>query len=227
MTPEIQIDLITKIEKVIIKMSKDIEFLKKKVTELESEKLAEHFRMTPAEVKEQFMTDPPNKAGWARGSRGLLESEIRDALNHVDCASAVARYLNVSYKTYKRWATKYGLFKANPKGRGAKKKEYSVNVGKWPLDKVLAGEIYHPIPYKLKKLLLRSGKKANLCERCGWREGRVDGIKPLVINFVDGDPTHQTLDNIKLYCYNCTYVLRGYIRRGIAIFPKDETGQIL
>jgi hypothetical protein len=210
---------ITDVEKVIIKMSKDIEFLKDKVTEIESEKLAEHFKMTPAEVKEQFMTDPPSKAGWARGHRPILESEIRDALQHVDCAAAVARYLRVSYKTYKKYATKYNLFKANPKGRGLKKKEHNVNVGKWPLDKVLAGEIYHPHAHRLKQLLLKSGKKANVCERCGWREGRQDGVRPLVINFVDGDPTHQTLDNIKLYCHNCTFVLRGYIRYGTVVFP--------
>lgn len=214
----------TDVEKVIIKLSKDIAYLKDKVVELESEKLCDHFKMTPEEVKEQFMVPPPTAAGKAKGYRPILESEIREALQHVDCASAVARYLHISYKTYKKYATKYGLFKANPRGRGVKIKEYSVNVGKWPLDKILAGETYHPRPFALKKLLFRAEKKRKVCERCGHKECRSDGNPPLVINFIDGDPTHQTLDNIKMYCYNCTYVMRGYIHRGVVVFDTVDKG---
>ena len=213
----------TDTEKVIIKMSKDIEYLKRKVVELETEKLAEHLRVTPQEAREQFVEESPTKAGLGRGSRPLLESEIREALKHVDCASAVARYLNVSYKTYRKYAMKYGLFKANPRGRGAKIKEYGVNVGKYPLDKVLAGEIVHPSPWKLKNLLFRSGKKQKICERCGWRECREDGTPPLVVNFTDGNPENQTFENIKIYCHNCTFCLRGYIRRGVAVFESMDS----
>jgi hypothetical protein len=208
----------TDVEKVIVKLSKDIEYLKNKVVELESEKLSKHFHMSPEEVKEQFMVDPPSKVGHARGARPLLESEIKEALQHVDCAAAVARYLGVSYKTYRKHALKYGLFKANPKGKGAVPKEYGANVGRYPLDKILAGEIIHPTPWKLKKLLFKGAVKNRCCERCGWKEARTDGVLPLVINFVDGDPTHQTLENLKIYCHNCTFVLRGYIRRGIVVF---------
>ena len=209
---------ITDVDKVIIKMSKDIEYLKQKVYDLETEKLSSSFRMTPAEVQEQFMVPPPSKAGNARGSRPILESEIKEALQHVDCASAVARYLGVSYKTYRKYALKYGLFKANPNGKGAAGKQHGVNVGKYPLDKILVGEIIHPKPWKLKQLLFRGGIKQKVCERCGWREARSDGVMPFVINFIDGDEKNQKLENMKMYCHNCTFVLRGYIRRGIVVF---------
>ena len=216
----------TDVEKVVIKLSKDIEYLKEKVTELSADKLAEHFNVTAQEARTQFVVPAPTAVGLGRGSRPLLESEIKEALKHVDCAAAVARYLGVSYKTYRRYAIRYGLFRENRKGRGAKRKEYGVNVGKYPLDKVLLGEIIHPKPWKLKQLLFRDNKKQKICERCGWKESRSDGTPPLVINFLDGDSKNQSLDNIKIYCHNCTFCLRGFIRRGVVVFTEVPSSTI-
>jgi hypothetical protein len=210
----------TDLEKAVVKMLKDIEWLKQKVSEIETGKLVEHFHLTPEEVKEQFITAPPTRVGTGlRGSRPLLESEIKEALEHLECMAAVARYLGVSGKTFKKYAKRYNLYKPNPTGKGAIiSKQYHVNSGKYPLDKILAGEIVHPTPWKLKQLLLRGGIKTKQCERCSWKEPRVDGVHPFVINFVDGDPTNQKLENMKIYCHNCTFVLRGYIRRGVVVF---------
>jgi len=210
----------TDVEKVIVKLSKDIDYLKNKVVELESEKLAKHFQLTPEEVKAQFMDPVPTKVSLGRGSRPILESEIKEALEHVQCASAVARYLGISYKTYRKYATRYGLFKANRHGVGALTKVPGVNKGKYPLDKCLTGEIYHPVPWRFKNLLLRSDVRKPCCERCGWKETRPDGILPLVINFIDGDQKNQKSENVRIYCYNCTFVLRGYIRRGVLVFDE-------
>lgn len=211
-------------EMTIVRMAKDVENLKKKVVELESEKLAKYFNMTPAEAKDKFVIKPLSRLNRGYGRRPLLESEILDAQRHCDnCAQAVARHLGVNYKTYYKYAKRYGIHKTNPGSPMARKKGcYSVEGGKYPLSKILSGEIYHPEPKRLKKLLFRGGQKQPACERCGWKEKRIDGIPPLLINFLDGDQTHQTLDNIKIYCYNCTFVLRGYVRRGIVIFKNDD-----
>lgn len=210
----------TDIERVIIKMSKDIEYLKEKVYALESDTLVEQFKMSPADVQGQFMTDPPNKVGTAQGYRPLLESEIRDAVEHCTCMSGAARYLKVSLKTFRKYATRYNLYKPDRSGTGAKKRQFDVNKGKYPLNKILVGEVSHPSPWKLKALLFRSGQKQTCCERCHWKEARIDGVQPLVINFVDGDSKNQRLENLKIYCHNCTFILRGYIRRGIAVFDN-------
>jgi len=206
-------------EQTVMKMLKDIEYLKEKVYAIESDKLTEYFKLPPAEVENQFMTNPPNRVGVGRGSRPIIESEIKEALEHVDCMAAVARYLGCAPKTLKKYAKKYGLWKPNPQGRGAlTEKIHDVNSGKYPLNQILEGKIVHPTPSKLKNLLFRSGMKKKCCERCGWKESREDGVFPLVINFIDGNPQHQTIDNIKIYCYNCTFCLRGYIRRGTVVF---------
>ena len=209
---------ISDVDRIIIKLSKDIEYLKDKVVELESEKLAKHFHMSPEEAKEQFMVPPPSKSSYARGYRPILESEIRASLEHSDCMAECARFLRITGKTFKKYAKRYGLFKPNPYGSRGKRKPNGANTGKYPLDKILRGEIIFPDPWKLKNKLLLSKIKQKSCERCGWKDSRPDGLCPLVINFVDGDQTNQKLENIKIYCYNCTFVLRGYIRRGVVIF---------
>lgn len=216
--------IIDDFEKVIVKHSKDIKYLKEKVVALETESLADQFKMSPEEVREQFIVNPPTTIGVARGRRPILESEIKEALTHVECASAAARYLGINYKSYKKAATKYGLFKASPYGKGSKirDREYGVNSGKWPLNKILAGETHHPQPWKVKRLILRAGKKLARCERCGWKESRADGEVPLFINFIDGDSTNQKLENIMLYCQNCTFILQGDIRRKVATFNHKE-----
>jgi hypothetical protein len=206
------------VEMVIIKMSKDIEYLKEKVYELETNKLAEHFQMPPIDVQEQFMSDPPNKLGLAKGYRPLLESEIKDAIEHCSCMAGAARYLKVSFKTFKKYAKRFNVYKPDPKGTGAKTREPSVYKGKYPLDKIISGEICHPDPRRFKEMLFKGGKRERKCERCGFREARPDGVQPLVINFIDGDSKNQRLENVKIYCYNCTFILRGYIRRGIVVF---------
>ncbi len=75
----------------------------------------------------------------------------------------------------------------------------------------------------LKDKLIRSGIKSSECEMCGYKERRiVDGKIPLLLNFEDGDISNRTLENLKIYCFNCTFNCgRGYIKRGTIHFNMD------
>jgi hypothetical protein len=56
-------------------------------------------------------------------SKPILRSEIEEAQRHTNSNSAAARYLNVEYTRYRKYAKLYGLFDShsNVKGIGVDK----------------------------------------------------------------------------------------------------------
>lgn len=211
---------ISDITNILIGQGKDIVALKEKLYELETEKFATTFNMSPEEIMNDDFVDGGDRGRVHFGARSkpLLESEILEAQERYSSAAQCARYLRVSFKTYQRYAKKYGIYKTGTRSDG-KKREYDPELTPYPLSKILAGEIYHPRPDRLKSMIFKAGKKLKKCERCGWRESSMDDRYPLIIYFEDGDPTNQKLENIKIYCYNCVFVLRGYITKGPSRLP--------
>jgi hypothetical protein len=55
---------------------------------------------------------------------------------------------------------------------------------------------------KIRKKLLESGIREHKCERCGNSTWLGNPI-PLEAHHKDGNPNHNTLDNIELVCPNC------------------------
>jgi len=137
-----------------------------------------------------------------------------------------ARLLGVSYNTFKTHAKKYGIHvtKGWPavKGTKAPRSLSNPHVGKYPINDILDGK--HPdFPiHRLKDKLIRSGIKKSECEQCGFHERRIDGKLPLLLNFEDGNKHNHKLENMKLFCYNCTFTSgKGYISKGPKIFDPD------
>jgi len=143
-----------------------------------------------------------------------LEGEILEAQSKHDCAAACARYLGVNYTTYRKYAKMYGLFKINPWGKGSKKRYWDPNKGKYPLNRILQGEFPNYPTFRLKDLLIRSETMKPECQQCGFGEKRITDEKiPLILNFEDGNEKNHKLENMRLLCYNCTFICgRGYIR---------------
>jgi hypothetical protein len=99
----------------------------------------------------------------------------------------------------------YGLWNPKPNIRG-QRNIFDPERGMYPLSEILQG-MYPEYPvYRIKDKLIRSGVKEPKCELCGYHEKRVtDGKIPLILNFMDGNEKNHLLDNMKLYCYNCTF----------------------
>lgn len=157
------------------------------------------------------------------GARPLLQSEIAAAQAVSKSGREAARKLGVNYLTYRKYAKMYDMHNLlNPFNRGIKK-DVSPEVGKYPLSELLEGKHPDYPVYRLKDKLIRSRKKDACCEMCGYRERRVvDGKIPLLLNFEDGDSTNHKIENIKLLCYNCTFVAgKGFIKRGQKHFDPD------
>ena len=95
--------------------------------------------------------------------------------------------------------------------------------GKYPITKILNNECPNFPVHRLKDKLIRSGIKKNECEQCGYKERRItDGKIPLLLNFEDNNKNNHKLENMRILCYNCTFVAgRGYIKRGTVHFNMD------
>jgi len=157
------------------------------------------------------------------GARPLLQSEIAAAQAVSKSGREAARKLGVNYLTYRKYAKMYNMHTLlNPYNRGIKK-DVDPEVGKYPLKELLDGKHPDYPVYRLKDKLIRSKRKDACCEMCGYRERRItDGKIPLLLNFEDDDSKNHKMDNIKLLCYNCTFVAgKGFIKRGNKQFDPD------
>lgn len=142
----------------------------------------------------------------------LLESEILHAQSIARSASEAARLLGVSYNTYKKYAKLYGVFEnlLNPHGYGVDKRAKNINSGGVPLSSLLEGSNPNYPVWKLKRRLLLSGYMEERCSACGFCERRLtDNRVPLILDFLDGDRTNHRYENLRMLCYNCTFLMRG------------------
>ena len=195
---------------------RELQEVKKKVANLENNTVLENLQLPVEDLEALGVMNQARRIHRGRGTRPLLESEIKEAQEHSSNATECAKYLEVGYNCYKKWAKLYGLFKTNPWGKGAKKNYWDPTKGKYPLNQILEGKFPEYPAFRLKDLLIRSGIKKAKCENCGFDERRITDHKmPLLISFIDGNEKNHLLDNIEILCYNCMFIMgRGYIRRG-------------
>ena len=142
-----------------------------------------------------------------KGTRPILESEIRAAQSIANSAMDAARKLGVHYSTYKRWARKYGIHDFfNKEGRGRPKTHKNPAKGKYPLNDILDGKYPDYPTHLFKKKLIKSGLKKNECEICGFKDTREDGQTPILIRYIDGNPRNKSLENVQFVCYNHAFI---------------------
>jgi 5-methylcytosine-specific restriction endonuclease McrA len=204
-------------DKVISVLIREIESLKKDVTDIKNKQILETLQLPEDDLKAMGVIKPPApRLRKGRGNRPLMESEIKEAYEACDTATGAARHLGVSYNAFQRAAKRYGMWKTNPWGRGSRKRYWSPDKGKYPLNQILEGKFPDYPIYRLKDLLIRSGTKEAKCENCGFSEHRLTDHKmPLILNFEDGNERNHKLENLKIFCYNCTFLCgKGYTRRG-------------
>lgn len=214
----------TGMERNVAVMYKTLQALEVKVHELETKKIIDETGIPPEILRENGMLpSPPRKLKRGRGFRQILLSEILEAKKKSVNEAGVARLLNCNYKTYRKYATLYGVYDPKPSIKG-KRNIYDPERGKYPLTEILQGKHPSVLPFKIKDKLIRSGLKLPECEQCGYKERRITDNKiPLLLNFLDDDSKNHAIENMKLYCLNCTFVSgRGYIRNGKRTFDPDH-----
>ena len=161
-----------------------------------------------------------NKDGTGNSGTALnlTETLLRHAFINGKSAAGAARYLNVSYSTLKKYAklyideesgkTLFELYK-NPAGVGLKKNFVRSNP-MYYIQEVIDGQHPYIKPSTVKDLFLKNAMIKSECCNCGFSEARITDYKlPVILDFIDGNRKNFALDNLRLYCYNCFFLLIG------------------
>ena len=143
----------------------------------------------------------------------ITKNMILEAQKHTKSNMAAAKWMNVCYTTYKKWAKYYNVFEQhlNQKGDGIKKgfAVRTVNV-----EDVVLGKRQPPRRWSqsvVKEELIDKGYWQNECSNCGYNEENMaTGKTCLGVDFKDGDSKNWLLDNIRLLCSNCYYSFNAY-----------------
>jgi len=143
----------------------------------------------------------------------ITKNMILEAQKHTKSNMAAAKWMRVSYTTYKKWAKYYGVFEQhlNQKGDGIKKgfAVRTVNV-----EDVVLGKRQPPRRWSqsvVKEELIDKGYWQHECSNCGYNEENMaTGKTCLGVDFKDGDSKNWLLDNIRLLCANCYYSFNAY-----------------
>ena len=154
-------------------------------------------------------------------AKPLSKEQIVAATNKTLSNRAAARYLNVSYQHFKKWAKLYQndkgetLFDAhkNQSGKGIPK--FLKGQGKEPaLVDIIEGRVDASSfsPDKIKYRLITEGHLLEECGNYGFKERRVVDYKiPLILHFKDKNKQNYRKENIELLCYNCYFLTIGDI----------------
>ena len=154
-------------------------------------------------------------------AKPLSKEQIVASTNKTLSNRAAARYLNVSYQHYKKWAKFYksdthdNMFEQhkNQSGRGIPK--FLKGQGKEPvLLDIIEGKVDSSSfsPDKIKYRLITEGHLLEECNNCRFKERRVVDYKiPIILHFKDKNKQNYRKENIELLCYNCYFLTIGDI----------------
>lgn len=210
-------------ERILAVLVKELDKLKEEVHDLKTKKIIEETEL-PLDILEENNILPRKRRKLKRGKgyRPILQSEIEEAQKHSVNESAAARWMGISPDTYRKYAKLYKIYKPKPHTKG-QRGIFDPYRGKYPLNEILEGKHPNASIWVVKDKLIRSGLKKLECELCGFKERRVGDNKiPLLLNHIDDDIHNHKLENLRLLCFNCTFISgRGYIRRGKYVFDPD------
>jgi 5-methylcytosine-specific restriction endonuclease McrA len=155
-----------------------------------------------------------------RPAKALTELQIRQAMKYTKSNRAACRYLNVSFPTYKLYASMYldqetgkTLFELhlNPKGKGIPKWRAEQGDRTKLQDLLKRGMSLESYSLdKLKTRLLYENLLPSECGKCNFHEARVLDYKiPLILNFKDNNKSNWLLENLEFLCYNCYFLYVG------------------
>ena len=157
--------------------------------------------------------------GRGRTAFDLPESDIRYAMVNTKSNAEAARFLKISFTTYKKYAkmyvdsatgkTLYDLH-TNQAGIGINKDAIKARAGQYNIDKILQGDFPNYPNWKLRNRLLALAILPERCNSCGYEERRItDDTVPLLLDHTDGDETNHRIENLQMLCLNCYYQQTG------------------
>ena len=148
----------------------------------------------------------------------ITKNMILESQKHTKSNMEAARWIGVSYNTYRKWAKYYDVFDQhlNQIGVGIKKGWATYKV---PVHDIITGKRKPPKRWShkvLKKRLIEDGYMQEECAVCGYNETNLKTKNVcLAIDFIDGDHQNFLIDNIRFLCANCYLSFNG-------LFPSSK-----
>lgn len=131
----------------------------------------------------------------------VTKEEIERAIAQSFSMSEAAAKLQMHFSSFKRHASKHGLYIPNQGGKGVKKPKQD-NVGKIPLADILNGKHPQYQTYKLKNRLIAARILKYVCSCCGISSWNGEKLA-LHLDHIDGNRTNHSLENLRMLCPNC------------------------
>jgi|GEM_PF-536790 len=159
---------------------------------------------------------------WKWKGLQLSEEVIRNAMKNTRSNREAAEWIRVSYKTWKKYAKSYvdqqtgrTLFDLHvAKGGKGVPKVRNIRNQANPRALILGYQLIkgqHCTPKRIDELaarLMKDGRLGFCCKECGFSQKRPIDMKiPLMLNFINGDRTDWTEENLRWLCYNCSFLL--------------------
>lgn len=149
----------------------------------------------------------------------VTKQDIERAIRHTKSNQGAARYLGISWETYRKAASRYThedgttYFDAhkNKSGKGIPKLS-ARKTREHDLIDLLEGRasIQFTSVKRLKERLIDEGFIPECCNQCGYEKRRLMDEKiPLILSFKNGNKKDWKLDNLELLCYNCYFIYVG------------------
>ncbi len=167
----------------------------------------------------------PKKRRGAPRKKIITKYDILRAMKMTSSNLAAARYLNIDYRTYRKYAREhideetgktFLELHANRGGKGVPKflpdkKDRIQRTVKDLIEGKVLPENFRNID-KVKERLLVEGYLRRECYLCGFDQPRaLDARIPLLLHFADGNKHNWKLDNLMMLCYNCYFLNVGKV----------------
>ena len=149
------------------------------------------------------------KSGNPFKGRPIPKSRIQWAIQSTLSIRAASQYLGVAYNTFKKYAIMYDLFEQNKNQAGVGVTTKG-NTG-WgiKIQDLFDGKHPNYPHWKLQERIIRDGYVKQCCSNCDYDDYREKDMRgPYIINFLDGDSTNHSQDNLALLCYNCFFIMK-------------------
>ena len=143
-------------------------------------------------------------------------NDLKSAISTSVSLREVLQKLNIkeaggNYATLKRAINFYNLDTSHFTGKNLKGRKLPNR--RKPIEHYLSKTVYTQ-SYKLKRYILEANLLTYECSNCNLQDWLSHPI-PLELDHIDGDPSNNTLENLRLLCPNCHALTETYRGKNI------------